>query len=366
MLNDLCAAETGLRRLDAVMSGIEWIQIQHIREDTEQFVALLEKHGFLIGPIFGPQYSADHNVVRRLRDRGFKVESLNVADIHAALRRAVAECSHPFVVCDVGGYAVSVAGGVPINRMLGIVEETTHGLRRYERASRFSVPVVETAASRLKYVENQFVGDAVCRRVCDLLTLRGSGCRGARVGIIGYGKIGASVARALVANRATVACLDRDPVRELQAACDGMLIHSREGLFRWADVIVGATGEGCLVASDLKCVRDEMLFVSASSKDIEFPLALLREASRDTAVADGESLVFRLASGQRVRLVNHGYPINFSGQSLPRPIADILFAAIVGGVRMLLERRPAPGLHSLEPSYEADIAAAWLSCHGSR
>ena len=89
--NNLCATATGLRSLRSMLGAlnIEWIQVQHLREDTEEFVGFLQQLGFRVGPLLGPLYSADEGVMERLRRVGIDARAMPPSAIEGALVEAV-------------------------------------------------------------------------------------------------------------------------------------------------------------------------------------------------------------------------------------------------------------------------------------
>ena len=112
-------------------------------------------------------------------------------------------------------------------------EETTSGANRLKAELRDGVPfpVVVIDDSPLKrLIENTYgVGPTVVEgfmRATNLLVAATTFC------VVGYGACGRGVARTLRADGATVLVVDRDPVKALEAAFDGMAVRTLDAALR--------------------------------------------------------------------------------------------------------------------------------------
>src|ERR1035438_4595163 len=158
------------------------------------------------------------------------------------------------VLLDVGGYfapALEDACARFSGRVLGVVEDTENGLRRYLEAGKLPCPVFSVARSPLKDPEDYLVGQSVVFSAEALLRGRGDILHGRRACVIGFGKIGSSVARLLHAKHLQVTVYDTDAVRMTQALAQGVRTasSSTDGL-AGAGVVICATGNLALRADD--------------------------------------------------------------------------------------------------------------------
>lgn len=113
------------------------------------------------------------------------------------------------VLVDIGGYFASSLDALVekfSGRILGVVEDTENGHQRYAALGSLPCPVVSVARSPLKDCEDHLVGrsivfstDALVRARGDILTSR-SAC------VIGFGKIGRSIAQTLRAQTCASPC----------------------------------------------------------------------------------------------------------------------------------------------------------------
>jgi adenosylhomocysteinase len=135
------------------------------------------------------------------------------------------------VLLDVGGYfapALEDACARFSGRVLGVVEDTENGLRRYLEAGKLPCPVFSVARSPLKDPEDYLVGQSVVFSAEALLRGRGDILHGRRACVIGFGKIGSSVARLLHAKHLQVTVYDTDAVRMTQALRPGILHRQQQ------------------------------------------------------------------------------------------------------------------------------------------
>lgn len=373
----LPVTQTFLAHLDSAAAGreIESLLIQHLLEDTERFLHQLRSSGVRVSTVLGIEYSSRDDVVGRLRKEGFNVivPPLERLEHEAAthINRLLKMCqndSTSLVIQEVGGYCSDAVGSIRAGdsetaALMGVVEETKNGLWRYQAVSHaLSVPVVQIADSRLKKIEAQFVGEAVARAL-DLRTLQlGETLAGQHVGVMGCGDIGSAVIAALLARRCIVSCFDPDPIRRMEARLAGLNCATRECVLGDANILVGASGHLSVRLEDLQQARDNVLLVSGSSRDVEFPIHEIEAVSIATNQLTAGVTQFTLPGGRCIRVARSGRPINFeSGNSLPLPVADLLFAQITVALCNIVSARAASGISGLDDLQQQEIARRWLA-----
>ncbi|WP_372343417.1 NAD(P)-dependent oxidoreductase [Streptomyces sp. KL116D] len=138
-------------------------------------------------------------------------------------------------------------------RILGVVEDTENGHQRYAALGSLPCPVVSVARSPLKDCEDHLVGrsivfstDALVRARGDILTSR-SAC------VIGFGKIGRSIAQTLRAQDLRVTVYDNDAVKRVQAHALGFRTSaSTTEAVHDAELVLCATGNLALRHEDFR------------------------------------------------------------------------------------------------------------------
>ncbi|GAA1439079.1 NAD(P)-dependent oxidoreductase [Nocardiopsis tropica] len=269
----------------------------------------------------------------------------------------------PLVLLDVGGYFAPVLEQVTerfSGTLLGVVEDTENGHRRYLEYEKLPCPVFSAARSPLKDAEDALVGEAVVFSVEALVRARCDVLPGRCACVIGYGKIGSAAADALRARRVTVTVVETDPVRRARATTHGYRTFTtmHEALAD-STVVVCATGRRALTTPDLVHLRNGAYVASVTSHDDEMDLsgahALFHrtpEGPHTTRFSRGDKHFFLLSNGDAVNFV-HGSAV---GTSIHLVQAELLTAA-----SLLATGTHGPGLHQVPADLQRRIADLWLS-----
>jgi adenosylhomocysteinase len=239
-------------------------------------------------------------------------------------------------------------------------EETTSGANRLKAELRGGVPfpVVVIDDSPLKrLIENTYgVGPTVVEgfmRATNLLVAATVFC------VIGYGACGRGVARALRGDGATVLVVERDPVKALEAAFDGMAVRSLDAALGEADVIVTVTGStGVIGRRELELVRDGALLANAGHFS-EIEVAELGDGARLT-----DDVTEHVVAGRRIRLLGRGEMLNLAAASGNQiQVMDLGFALQAHSLRALAADpgRFTAGPQPVPPAIDDAVARGMLA-----
>jgi adenosylhomocysteinase len=250
-----------------------------------------------------------------------------------------------------------IAGTVA--RGLGVTaatEETTSGANRLksELSDRVPFPVVVIDDSPLKrLIENTYgVGPTVVEgfmRATNLLVPATTFC------VVGYGACGRGVARALRNDGAIVLVVERDPVRALEAAFDGMRVRALHDGLPEADVVITVTGTtGVIGPDEIALLRDGALLANAghfSEIDAE-------------ALGPGKRLTDQVALHGRIRVLGRGEMLNLTAATGNQiQVMDLGFALQAHSLRELARdpARFASGPQPVPPAVDDAVARAMLA-----
>ena len=360
------ARRIGLRRYPDARQFV----VQHLYPDTLRLLLLLHEH-VPIDHVVGIGYSGTDAVVETLRERGIEVSTPAQEDLERTVSDALggtlaraAEAGHRVVVHEVGGYAIRALHerhAERVDTVVGAIEVTKQGVWAAESLPELRVPQLNCAQTRLKEIEGGQVGEAVVAALDTILRELGYSVVGREALVVGYGWVGRGTARSLAHRGVRVSVADVDAIKRVEATVEGFGLHRPDGGARPA-IVVGATGRPSVTADLIDALPDRCFLVSGASKDHEIDLAHLERTSRGAPEAVHPHVdAWTMRDGRTLFLVNRGYPVNFTGPSVPDEIVEFLFAELIMLVPELLDRTPPPGIHPLGVELERVAAEVWLA-----
>jgi adenosylhomocysteinase len=268
----------------------------------------------------------------------------------------------PLVLLDIGGY---FAPALPVlcarfsGQILGVVEDTENGLRRYLRHDKLPCPVFSVARSPLKDPEDYLVGQSVVFSAEALLRSRGDILHDRPACVIGFGKIGASVASMLHAKYVLVTVYDTDAIRMAQALARGFrTAASRADALRGAGVVVCATGNLALESDDFAHLGNGAYVASVTSSDDELELDGLDGLYARQQVSD--HITRYSTTGHYFYVLNDGNAVNFLHGASVGSFIYLVQAEILAAMALLSSQAHDPGLHETPTGIRKFIAATWM------
>lgn len=266
------------------------------------------------------------------------------------------------VLLDVGGYFAPALDRLCerfSGQILGVVEDTENGHKRYAEHGKLPCPVVSVARSPLKDPEDFLVGQSVVFSTEALLRQRGDILHGRPALVLGFGKLGSSIARLLHAKGVHVTVYDIDPVRRTQALSQGFCAaRDREAALGTAGLVLCATGALALRGEDFPLLRNGAYVATVTSSEDELELAGLPSGySRHHA---SKNVIRYSATGHYFYLLNGGNAVNFLHGASVGPFIFLVQAEILAGVQLLARRDLERSMHEIAPAHRAAIAGIWL------
>lgn len=343
--------------------------VQHLFPDT---VRLLRKlHEYLpIDTVIGISYSGNQQSIDELRAMGIRVLTPEHAQLNAVIANELQACIERctendlrLVIHEVGGMAIRALhepryiGG---DTVVGALEITKQGVWVAEQLSELRIPQINVAQTRLKQIEGKQVGEAVVSALDTILRDLGYATVGRDALVCGYGWVGKGVAQSLRQRGLGVSVRDVDTVSVVEATVDGHNPCHGSRLNRMPAIVVGASGRPSIDAALMAQLPDRCFLVSGSSKDLEIDLQHLAELTSESVQLHEHVRQCTLHDGRRFYLVNEGFPVNFTGASVPDEIVEFLFAELIMLVPWLLDDCPSPGTHTLPAADEVLPASIWL------
>lgn len=303
----------------------------HVEAKTAVLVEALRAGGAELVLTGSPATTDDRVAGVLARDEGIRVyarKADTMDDHHDHVRRVLA--SDPDLLLDNGADLIAATVESGGGRVVAATEETTSGRHRLvgELEGRIPFPVIVINDSPIKLVfENeQGIGPAV---LDGFLRATNSLVAAKTFAVVGFGSCGRSLARTLRALGASVIVVERDPVRALEAAFEGMRVASVERAAELADVLVTVTGRpGAVTVEVIEHLRDGAVLANVGhfATEIDVPglerLAASRRELKDDVteyalgdgrtlylLARGEMLNLAAASGHQIQIMDLGFAL---------------------------------------------------------
>lgn len=343
--------------------------VQHLFPDTVRLLKLL--HNYVpIDIVIGISYSGNAESVEQLKALGIEVHTPDYKDLtrsiqrhlHASIERAKKR-GEKLLIHEVGGFAIK-ALHEPIyigeDVVIGAIEITKQGVWVAEQLDNLRIPQFNVAQTRLKEIEGKLVGEAVVAALDTILRELGYAFVGRSALVCGYGWVGRGVARSLRHKGMGVSVKDTDPVRLVDACVDGFLPERANSINTAPQIIIGATGSRSIGQLLIDQLPDRCILASAASKDHEIDLEYLNKMSASTQIIHPHVTAYQLKDNRVVYLVNDGFPVNFTGASVPDEIVEFLFAEVLMLIPPVLANDKAPGIYTLAAEQESLPANVWL------
>lgn len=346
--------------------------ITHVLQDRPHFLEALD--GFIpIARIIPIPYSVCAVTCDSIRLR-YAVHELTLEQLcNTELLRNLCgelmdEHEDPLVILEIGGYCAAVCNDLHDkygSKLLGVIEDTEAGHRRYESIPRLAVPVVSVARSPLKLVEDRAIAQSIIASLEQLLLPLHMHVQKSTITVLGYGKLGSHIALQARNCGANVLVYDIKASRRALAFSDGFQTPSRSFCLAQAQIIIGATGTASICREDIPVLADGVVLASASSRSDEFALAdlLARAPARNNLGSDIRSLP--VDNVRRIHLLRDGTPINLRDDLVAIAPLRLVQAELLAAIQTLYAHRSLPGLYSVKDNVREQLAELWLEHAGA-
>lgn len=302
------------------------------------------------------ELSADFTVRRWKRDE--------IQQDFSFIANLIMEAPHPCVLFDIGGWFAPIAKQLVArcaSKLLGIVEDTENGHKKYEKEGDIGIPLISVARSPLKQNEDFLVGQSILFSCDAILRNAGFNVEYQTCAVIGYGKLGSSIAQHLLLRGVKPWIFDKDAVCRIAASNRMCLIPSRDEILANADVIFCATGDRALGPDDFRRLKPGCVVCSVTSADDELDLSGLKNYAHEAVKDHIEKYT---SFGNYFYLINKGNAANFVhkpalGSYIHLVRAEMMFALNV----ITREHLPPNEIQMLSPQDRDVVAQAWLQTY---
>ena len=348
------------------LSGHTLFIIQHVLDDLyhliESFIALGCSADDIC--VIGIPYSSRSDAGEQIRTLGCQVELPQVFPFDGCVFLHLLQTlekskknNKPLIILEDGGYAVplisqlSSIGRVDTTKIKGAVEQTSRGGwidEQIARAGQLSFPVISIPyAMTKKRMEPPYIAEAIHRNLLSLLNVIDpvAGAGGIKIlGMYGFGSIGDKVARYFGNQGSVIYVSDPMPERSYDALVRARFGRLTPARLEKCDLILGATGATSIGLEVFERIKNGAILGSTSSRQIEIDIELLRRRSESEEIIGtigpcvmqipmARRFHYAVEGGSKSATVLYdGYPLNFSGRSLPDHVGDLILSLLLEGV----------------------------------
>lgn len=323
-------------------------------------IFLLEKPYSTVKSAFNNLVESGCEIVKVRMDLGMPYEFAVQKSLEILWQKVIEEQKQSgfrkILIVDDGG---DIWHSIPWSRFEDIricgVEQTQRGINRIQASSLIIPPIVSVATSGVKKIlESNFIGISVVDQLDEIAVFT----PGLKVGILGGGSIGRTIADQLYKREIPVTYYDPDK-KEIAGATR---LSSMDVLLDSNDLIIGATGRDALKGTPYERLKGRKILASASSADVEF--ASLLKMADDTS-EPFSSRKIKFSHGLTIEILNGGYPINFNRKKNSTPDEDIVLTRClmyIGAMQAvnILENEGNPGIYNLDKNSQKKLLERWI------
>jgi adenosylhomocysteinase len=186
---------------------------------------------------------------------------------------------------------------------------------------------------------------------------------GKRVGVIGFGKIGKSIAISLLSRGSRVDVYDANPILLASALSHGFKTSTRNEFLGSVDILFCATGNISLSSSDGAYFKNNLHIFCATSSDDELS-ACLRYRIDSMASRIGSYTKKIFLSNKSIYIHNEGNSINFVHGAVVDSFIELVQGEIIYSIGSLANA-PKNTISHIPESDKKVIAEKWIAHHKS-
>ena len=306
----------------------------HLEAKTAYMAEVFKNAGAEVVLTGSNPLSTQDDVAAALVERGitiFAKHACTDAEYYDYLDKAID--FEPTLIIDDGGDVINLIHTKrrdAIKKILGASEETTtgvHRLRALENRGELAFPVVAANDAYCKYLfDNRYgTGQSTWEGIMRATNLI---VAGKNVVIAGYGWCGKGAAMRAKGLGANVIVTEVDPIKAIEAVCDGFRVMTMTEAAKIGDIFLTVTGNKDVITGEhYPLMKSGAILSNAGHFDVEVNIPQLesQSVSRKTVRANVEE--FLQKDGRKIYLLAQGRLVNLaSGDGHPAEIMDLSFA----------------------------------------
>lgn len=375
------------------LEKIACITVSHVVPTLPYFLTAVAKIGRIAGVIAKSAF-VDPRVEKEIKERGekqgyklhidstgqekYKKDFLDPKKAIGFFKEIIKiKEGEKFIIIDIGGYFAQCLPELSNdhdirNSLLGIVEDTENGHQKYEKViAQSEFPVMSVARSFLKETEDYNVGKSIVYAADTILRINAHTItpRFKNVTVIGYGKIGRSIAEHLWLMRINPCICEKSVELQMLAESRGFKIIGITEIHK-SDLIFSATGNKALNTEKMQQLKDNVFIVSVTSNNDEFDFEFNKTNKYFTQyILEGYehvTLYEDKKTEKKINFINNGNAANFVYGGVNGPYIYSVQAELLVCLLKLARKKEKISLKeikSIERNDMKEIAKIWLNTY---
>lgn len=345
------------------------VAVAHMVSNTLFFAPALNDIATLSCILVKPKSS--HRSEKEALERQFKLEVLTrewAADPQnvISLLYSLGLKGQKVILVDIGGYFANSLDGIVSGfegALLGLLEGTENGIQKYEQHLPRLVPIITVARSPLKLPEDYLVGSSVVFSIEAVLRSNAEILQTRTALVIGYGRVGSSIAEILRGRGINTSVYDCRPAPLAEAAAKGFRAHKQlHKALEDASLVICATGNKALDLKGFALLKNGAVVASVTSSDDEFDMTKLNEAYQRKE-GTPHLITYEEVRGGVVRsfsLVADGNAANFLHGAVIGPAIQLIEGEKLAAIRSLIDGQlPVGKVNEVRNEVRAVVATTW-------
>lgn len=346
------------------------IVVEHVVINSFSFLDYLTENYDVI--LIPKPKTIDHNILADLADK-CTIVNLNrndfshKDDVINFINKYIG--NDTFSIIDIGGYfskfIFDIKQTYP-NQFDQVIEDTENGYQKYQHISENhyeKIKVSSVARSPLKTEEDFLVGHEIVEKSEIFLANFGTTLLGKKALVIGYGKIGSSIAENL-RNRGSIVCVkDKNPIRQIDALSHGFLYDENnvyEAIPQF-DLIYLANGESSIDLNELKSILlNKILYIfSVTSVDDSYRNYSILNNIQTHCVGHNKYKILKSPNNRNIIIANAGNAINFT-ITTPTLASFVQLTQAEMAYLLDVDFKESKKIYTLPDNTRKKIATTWL------
>jgi adenosylhomocysteinase len=357
-------------KVNKPIPDIAFITVTHLVPASLFFLNALQKIGRIAAVI--PK-SVDERVKKIVESeyplrKDINKKLLENPEHAIAFLKSVLKENEKVVIIDIGGYFAACLTKLSTDpwikeRLFGIVEDTKNGEVKYERLIKNTTStVISVAESDLKKTEDYNVGKSLVDALITYLRKDSHTFpeRFKSVSVIGFGKIGQSIAEHLRQKGINVTVCEKDPILAMLAVSKGFKVVGLDSALENSDLLVSATGSNAIGKEQFKKLKNNVYIASVTSRDDEFGLDF---DSLQTFREDCGKVTQYTIDNKVINFLNDGNAVNFLDGAVIGPYIYSVHAELLVCALLLIRQKNSFKLNAINEIGRKDmeiVANIWL------